>query len=282
MTRLAVHENELGRHLKLLRIKNNLTMMQTAEMTGITQGYISQIENGIYAPSAKTLAKLARAYRVPEIQLLRKAGIVQLSSSGPAAEDLEGRFSSNLVETDPLVEISDSNELMELLRRGLTSLEYLSDQIRQRGQVASLPSAPLASGVQDATLSADMTLPIYDANWQPLVNLAGEPAGMKLPAAMCADDTDAFILTVADNAMQPLISVGDWVVISPSSELKSGNIVAINDRNQIQLRNYTAVENMVALTTINGEYASKSMLINQRKDKIEIVGRVLRVVNREL
>ena len=134
--------SELGNYLKLLRIKNSLTMTQTAGSTGITQGYISQIENGIYTPSAKTLAKLARAYGVPEIHLLRKAGIVQLSSSSPATGDLDKRFSSNLIDSEPLVEVSDPKELMELLRRGLSSLEYLSDQIRQRGQVANLPSAP--------------------------------------------------------------------------------------------------------------------------------------------
>jgi transcriptional regulator with XRE-family HTH domain len=38
---------EFGNYLRLLRVKNKMTMTQTAEQTGITQGYISQIENGI-------------------------------------------------------------------------------------------------------------------------------------------------------------------------------------------------------------------------------------------
>ena len=74
-------ESELGRHLKLLRVKNNLTMIQTAEVTGVTQGYISQIENGIYTPSAKTLSKLARAYKVAEISLLRRAQLNRRESA---------------------------------------------------------------------------------------------------------------------------------------------------------------------------------------------------------
>jgi len=272
-------ENPLGNYLKLLRIKNNLTMTQTAEQTGITQGYISQIENGIYTPSAKTLAKLARAYSVPEIHLLRKAGIVQLSSAAPRAGDLEGKFKSNLFDVDPLLEVSDSNELIDLLKRGLHSLEYLSDQIRQRGQVSSLPTAPLQG--ESPELASDLTIPVYDASWQAMNNAAGEPAGMRLPSYMCADDTDAFVLTAADNAMAPQINAGDWVIISPSSELQSGHIAAINDRNQIQLRSYTEAEGMIALMPLNPEFASKTLLFDKNRSSFEIVGRVLRLVNRE-
>ncbi len=274
--------SELGRYLKLLRIKNNLTMMQTAETTGITQGYISQIENGIYSPSAKTLAKLARAYKIAEIQLLRKAGIVQLSSTTPSVDDLDREFSTNLFPNEPLLEVSDSRELMELLKRGLSSLEYLSDQIRQRGQVASLPAAPLSIAREDDSLLGDMLVPVYDATWQPLMNAGGEPAALRLPAAMCADDPDAFVLMAADNAMAPLVRCGDWVVISPSSELQKGNLVAINDRNQMQLRSYMAADSMIVLTALNPEFAGKTLVADTRKEKIEIVGRALRLVNREL
>jgi transcriptional regulator with XRE-family HTH domain len=274
--------SELGRYLKLLRIKNNLTMMQTAESTGITQGYISQIENGIYSPSAKTLAKLARAYRVPEIQLLRKAGIVQLSSSAPSVEDLDSHFSTNLFPSEPLIEVSDSRELMDLLRRGLSSLEYLTDQIRQRGQVASLPTAPLATDQADDAMLGDMLATVYDSSWQPLLNAGGEPSAMRLPAAMCADDPGAFILVAADNAMAPQVHVGDWVLISPAAELQSGDMVAINDRNQIQLRNYLLVDGILVLSPLNPEFAGKSLVMDTRKERVEIVGKALRLVNREL
>lgn len=274
--------SELGNYLKLLRIKNNLTMTQTAEQTGITQGYISQIENGIYTPSAKTLAKMARAYRVPEIHLLRKAGIVQLSSSLPAAGDLDSQFKSNMFDSEPLVEVSSSAELMDLLKRGLSSLEFLSDQIRQRGEVAPLPSAPEGGQFKTEELSAEMTLPVYDAGWRPLPNSAGMAAGFKLPAHMVADDSDGFVLAVPDNAMAPLIQRGDWVVVSPASKLESGHIAAINDRNQIQLRTYTEVQGLLALMPLNPEFAAKALLVDRAREKVEVVGRALRVVNRQL
>jgi SOS-response transcriptional repressor LexA len=271
--------DDLGHHLKLLRIKNNLTMTQTAEVTGITQGYISQIENGIYTPSAKTLAKLARAYNVPEIHLLRKAGIVQLSGHITDGEIGAGGL---VAISDPLVEVSDSAELARMLTRGLASLELLADQLRQRSQASGMPSAPVAtpSGAQE--LSAELCLPVYDMNWQPLLNAAGETAGYTLPAHLCADDHEAFVLAAGDNAMAPRINLGDWVVVSPAATPESGQIVAINDRNTIQLRMYLVQGEIISLMPLNPEFAAKTLVVDTRKEKAEIVGRVLRVVNREL
>lgn len=267
-------QSELGNYLRLLRIKNNFTMTQTAERTGITQGYISQIENGIYTPSAKTLAKLARAYNVPEIHLLRKAGIVQLTST-PAEGD------SADLQVDPLVEISDAGELVDQLKRGLSSLEYLSDQLCQRAQLANMPGTSDLV-VRDTEISSEMTLALYDASWQPLTNAAGEPAVMRIPAYMCADDTDAFVLTVADDAMAPLVHRGDWVVISPSSELENGQVAAVNDRNKIQLRSYTTAGDIVSLMPLNPEQQTKALVFDRNKEQVEIVGRALRIINRPL
>ena len=275
-------ESELGRHLKLLRVKNNLTMIQTAEATGITQGYISQIENGIYTPSAKTLAKLARAYKVAEISLLRKAGIVQLSNTAPSFGDLDARFKSNLFDADPLAEVQDPQELTELLRRGLASLEYLTSQRRQHSQVSSLPSQPLQVEAAGSQASGTIGLPIYDAGWQPLINANGEPGVFNLPLSLCANDQDAFVLHVADQAMSPVVEMGDWVVISPATELVTGNIVAINDRQQIQLRSFSKVNSMRIFNPLNPEYAHKMLISQAENNDVEIVGRALRVVNKEL
>jgi SOS-response transcriptional repressor LexA len=163
----------------------------------------------------------------------------------------------------------------------LTSLEYLSDQLAQRAQLANMPGeSDLAA--RDVELSSEMTLVLYDASWQPLTNAAGEPAALRIPAYMCADDTDAFVLAVADDAMAPLISRGDWVVISPAAELENGQVIAVNDRNKIQLRNYTTAGEIVSLMPLNPEHQSKGLVFDRTKEKVEIVGRALRIVNRTL
>jgi SOS-response transcriptional repressor LexA len=270
-----VSSAELGQHLKLLRIKNKLTMMQVAQQTGITQGYISQIENGIHTPSAKTLAKLARAYKVAELQLLRKAGIVQ---SGQISVPGSGERSES--ERDPLMELSDTGELMDQLRRGLASLELLNDHIRQRDQFANMPSAEVTTAVESA-VGSELLLPVYDASWSPVTNAAGEHAVFRLPAYLCAEDKQAFIMTAGDNAMSPLIKSGDWVVVSPESRPSNGHAVAINKDDHIQLRNYHRSEGKTVLVTINPDYSASSIIIDE-DESVEIIGRVVRLINREI
>ena len=271
-------DTELGHYLRLLRIKNNLTMSQTAERTGITQGYISQIENGIYMPSAKTLAKLARAYSVPEVHLLRKAGIVQMAG---VSSSVDGDVPIGL-SSDNLIEDNDAAEVMDLLRRGIAGLDYLTQQARQYDQLSALPASHEGLPFKNDAISDSLLLPVYDANWQPMLNLVGEPAALMLPAHFCADDESAFILCVADAAMSPLLRPGDWVVISPTAMPESGGIAAISDRRQIQLRSYTRAGDIESFMPLNPEFASRALISDSRRDRVEIVGRVLRLVNRQL
>ena len=49
---------QIGRKIKDLRYKNGLTQQELADRTELTKGYISQLENGLVAPSVITLFDL--------------------------------------------------------------------------------------------------------------------------------------------------------------------------------------------------------------------------------
>lgn len=51
----------LGNRIKELRIKKNITQESIAEITGVTNVYISRIELGISKPSLETLVKICNA-----------------------------------------------------------------------------------------------------------------------------------------------------------------------------------------------------------------------------
>lgn len=53
-----------------LRKKHGWTIDQLADVSGVSRGFISQIETGTREPSAKTLASLADAFDVHVSQLL--------------------------------------------------------------------------------------------------------------------------------------------------------------------------------------------------------------------
>lgn len=70
--------NSLGEILKATRLKLNKKLREVEEMTGVSNAYLSQLENDkIKSPSANTLYKLASAYNVELDELLYAAGIIE-------------------------------------------------------------------------------------------------------------------------------------------------------------------------------------------------------------
>lgn len=65
----------LGRYLKRIRKERELTLRVVEEKTGISNAYLSQVENGkIARPSPSVLHKLAEFYDVSYEHLMRLAG----------------------------------------------------------------------------------------------------------------------------------------------------------------------------------------------------------------
>ncbi|MFD0986269.1 helix-turn-helix domain-containing protein [Methyloligella solikamskensis] len=62
----TVLENDqgVGREIKDLRKASDVTLSQLAKATGLSQGYLSQIERGISSPSIKALHSISRALGV--------------------------------------------------------------------------------------------------------------------------------------------------------------------------------------------------------------------------
>jgi transcriptional regulator with XRE-family HTH domain len=63
--------NDLGKKLKQLRLKKNLTQKNLAEKIHCTSAYICQLENGKADPSLSTLKKIATALDITIIDFFR-------------------------------------------------------------------------------------------------------------------------------------------------------------------------------------------------------------------
>lgn len=55
---------ELGKKIKSIRKKNNITLVQLSELSGISQSYLSRIENGKHDPTFSVLLQIARALQI--------------------------------------------------------------------------------------------------------------------------------------------------------------------------------------------------------------------------
>lgn len=94
---------ELGKHLKKLRKDKGLTLMELSKESGVSNPYISQIENGKFRPSPDVLKKLSLILDESYMYLLRAAGYDELINAlGPV---------------DAIVDFSDNQDLTQLVAR---------------------------------------------------------------------------------------------------------------------------------------------------------------------
>lgn len=55
---------ELGKKIKKLRKERKITLMELSEKSGVSQGYLSRIENGKHDPTFSVLLQIARALQI--------------------------------------------------------------------------------------------------------------------------------------------------------------------------------------------------------------------------
>jgi transcriptional regulator with XRE-family HTH domain len=83
---------QLGRKIRDLRLRRGLTVQKLADATGLSKGFISQVENSHTSPSLSTLRDLAEALRTsmaylvveddPTLHVVRAAERPQLTADG--------------------------------------------------------------------------------------------------------------------------------------------------------------------------------------------------------
>lgn len=100
-------ENVIGEFIKLNRKKQGLTLIQLEKLSGVSNSYLSQIENGRFSPSPDVLKKLFQPLKVDFFQLMIKAGYMDNEKS---KETLDIQFVSKMIE-----QLSLKNQKMFLL-----------------------------------------------------------------------------------------------------------------------------------------------------------------------
>jgi transcriptional regulator with XRE-family HTH domain len=92
---------DLGAYLREQRQNAQLSLRQLADLAGVSNPYLSQIERGLKKPSAEILQQIARALRVSAESLYVRAGILDERVPDPvAAADVLSAIDADPVLTD--------------------------------------------------------------------------------------------------------------------------------------------------------------------------------------
>lgn len=96
----------LGDFIKAQRELANLSVRQLAELSKVSNPYLSQLERGLYKPSADVLKNIAEALHISAETMFAQAGLLDpesrdtgRSSSVEDAIKLDGRLSTEQKET---------------------------------------------------------------------------------------------------------------------------------------------------------------------------------------
>ena len=78
------HVRQLGEYIRLQRQMADLSLRGMAELTKVSNAYLSQIERGLHQPSLRVLQAIAEALDIPADTLLAQAGVGTSSADRPA------------------------------------------------------------------------------------------------------------------------------------------------------------------------------------------------------
>jgi len=82
----AAQRDALGAYIRSQRKLANLSLRQLAELTSLSNPYLSQIERGLHQPSVRVLKLLSGALNVSAETLLAEAGLLDPGSSAGAPQ----------------------------------------------------------------------------------------------------------------------------------------------------------------------------------------------------
>jgi transcriptional regulator with XRE-family HTH domain len=77
----------LGAFIKEQRKRANLSLRQLAELTSLSNPYLSQVERGLHQPSVRVLKALSGALNVSAETLLAQAGLIDAMVPSEAKDD---------------------------------------------------------------------------------------------------------------------------------------------------------------------------------------------------
>lgn len=107
----------LGSTLKEARELIPLTLRQVEEATGISNAYLSQLENDkIKKPSANVLYKLASAYKIELNTLLSAAGIIEKSAKKESNTETNNEWLNRLAFYADNFSEEQQNEILEYIK----------------------------------------------------------------------------------------------------------------------------------------------------------------------
>jgi transcriptional regulator with XRE-family HTH domain len=108
------HLHELGEYIRLQRQMADLSLRRLAELTNVSNAYLSQIERGLHQPSLRVLRSIAQALNISADTLLLQAGLID-SATG-SSESAKPTDTETVILNDPDLTSEERDALLRVYR----------------------------------------------------------------------------------------------------------------------------------------------------------------------
>lgn len=109
----AASPRQLGDYIRLQRQMAELSLRGMADLTKVSNAYLSQVERGLHQPSLRVLQAIAVALNIPTDKLLAQAGMTAPSPE-PSSEESTGTEAA--IRSDPLLAQEEREALLRIYR----------------------------------------------------------------------------------------------------------------------------------------------------------------------
>ena len=104
---------QLGEYIRVQRQMADLSLRGMAELTKVSNAYLSQIERGLHQPSLRVLQAIAEALHIPADTLMAHAGL----GGEPASDKVDGRGRTDeAIRSDPDLTREEREVLLRVYR----------------------------------------------------------------------------------------------------------------------------------------------------------------------
>ena len=104
----------LGAFIRTQRKLADLSLRELAEMTEVSNPYLSQLERGLHQPSVRVLKAIANALNLSAETLLVQAGL--LEDGGREGDATAGSSVESAIRTDPVLSDDQKEALINVYR----------------------------------------------------------------------------------------------------------------------------------------------------------------------
>ena len=104
---------QLGEYIRLQRQMADLSLRGMADLTKVSNAYLSQIERGLHQPSLRVLQAIAEALDIPADALLAQAGVTSPASDTPAGSR---SGTEAAIRSDPNLTTEEREALLRIYR----------------------------------------------------------------------------------------------------------------------------------------------------------------------